>query len=50
MTGQFPDELRYRGRLYAITAVDGRGLFDAREHGLEPGMLSTACWRGVWCR
>lgn len=50
MTAQFPDEIRYRGRLYAITAIDGRGLFDAVEHGLEPGMLSTACWRGVWCR
>ena len=50
MTAQFADEIRYRGRLYAITAVDGHGLFDAAEHGLEPGMLSTACWRGIWCR
>jgi hypothetical protein len=50
MTAQFPDQLRYRGRLYAITAVDGHGLFHAGDHGLEPGMLSTACWRGVLCR
>jgi len=50
MTAQFADEIRYRGRLYAITAIDGHGLFDAAEHGLEPGMLSTACWRGIWCR
>jgi len=50
MTAQLADEIRYRGRLYAITAVDGHGLFDAAEHGLEPGMLSTACWRGIWCR
>jgi hypothetical protein len=50
VTGQFPDEIRYRGRIYAITAVDGHGLFDPADHGLEPGMLSTACWRGVWCR
>jgi hypothetical protein len=50
MTAQVADEIRYRGRRYAITAVDGHGLFDANEHGLEPAMLSTACWRGVWCR
>ena len=49
MTVQLPDEIRYRGRLYAITAVDGHGLFNPAGHGLEPDMLSTACWRGSWC-
>lgn len=50
MTAQISDQVRYRGRLYAITAVEGHGLFDLAEHGIEPQMLSTACWRGTWCR
>lgn len=50
MTAQVPDEIRYRSRLYAITAVDGHDLFDPVAHDLEPGMLSTACWRGTRCR
>jgi hypothetical protein len=50
MTAQLADEIRFRGRLYAITAVDGDGLFAATDHDLRPGMLSTACWRGYWCR
>jgi hypothetical protein len=46
MTRQFPDEVRYQDRQYAITAVDGTGLFDPGTHGIQPGPLSTACYRG----
>lgn len=50
MTAQIADQIRYRGRLYAVTAVEGHGLFNVADHGIEPQMLSTACWRGAWCR
>jgi hypothetical protein len=46
MTAQIPDEVRFRGQRYAITAVEGTGLFSPDDHGLEPVMLSTAAWRG----
>jgi hypothetical protein len=49
VTTQFPDEVRYRGRRYAVTAVDGAGLFEPSAHGVTPGPLSTACWRGFRC-
>jgi hypothetical protein len=50
VTSQISDEVRFHGVWYAITAVDGAGLFDPAEHGLKPGPLSTACWRGFICR
>ncbi|NUR73703.1 MAG: hypothetical protein HOU81_23050 [Hamadaea sp.] len=50
MTGQIPDEVRYHRRRYAIAAIDGAGLFDPADHGLEPSPLSTGCWRGYCCR
>ena len=49
MTRQFPDVVRYNGRDYDITAVDGVGLFDPLVNGLAPRMLGTACWRGFVC-
>jgi len=50
VTGQIPDEVRYRGERYAITAVEGMGLFDPADHGVTPGPLGTGCWRGFQCR
>lgn len=50
MTGQIPDEVRYRKRWFAIAAVDGEGLFEPAQHGLEPGFLGTGCWRGFQAR
>lgn len=50
VTSQFPDEVCFRERSYAVTAVEGAGLFDPAEHGVTPGPLSTACWRGFFCR
>lgn len=50
MTGQIPDEVRYRRRWWALTAVDGAGMFDPANKGLTPGPLGTGCWRGYQCR
>jgi hypothetical protein len=49
MTMQIPDEVQYKQISYAITAVDGTGLFDPAEQGVTPGPLSTGCWRGFHC-
>jgi hypothetical protein len=49
MTGQIPDTVHLDGTSYAITAVDGEGLFTPEDHGLRLRPLSTACWRGFVC-
>jgi hypothetical protein len=49
MTAQHPDTVRFRQRSYALTAVNGQGLFDPTAHGLQPRPLSTACYRGFVC-
>ncbi|MGW4060455.1 hypothetical protein ACWEGE_19375 [Amycolatopsis sp. NPDC004747] len=46
MTTQESDEVRFGGRRFAITAVDGAGLFDPAAHGLEVQAIHTGCWRG----
>jgi hypothetical protein len=50
MTRQTPDQVRYRNHLYAIAAIDGRGLFDPEEHGIRSEWPGTACWRGYVAR
>ncbi|MFC0438375.1 hypothetical protein [Kutzneria buriramensis] len=49
MTAQMPDEVFFEGEQFAVAAVDGTGLFDPREHDLEPQALHTACYRGRIC-
>ena len=49
MTTQFQDEVHFRAVRYAITAIDGDGLFEPNDHGLHPRALSSACWRGYIC-
>jgi hypothetical protein len=49
MTAQIHDVVVHRKRQYALTGVDGRGLFDPVEHGLRVQMIHTACWRGYLC-
>jgi hypothetical protein len=49
MTAQISDIVRYLDRNFSLSGVKGTGLFDPRQHGLEPQMLSTACYRGFIC-
>lgn len=46
MTTQQSDEIRFAGSWFALTAVDGAGLFDPASHGIETQWISTGCWRG----
>ncbi|MFJ8111195.1 hypothetical protein [Streptomyces sp. NPDC096132] len=50
MTAQQPDEVVFGGHRFAVTAVDGVGLFDPAGYGLEPRPLGTHCYRGYICR
>jgi hypothetical protein len=50
MTQQVSDIVMVDGVEYSVTGVGGTGLFDVAEHGIEPGMMSTGCWRGHHCR
>jgi hypothetical protein len=49
MTAQVDDVVVFRGRMYALIGVDGRGLFEPGEHGLQVRMITTACRRGYVC-
>lgn len=49
MTAQIPDTVLYGTGRYDLAGVGGYGLFDPGEHGLQVGMISTACWRGFIC-
>lgn len=49
VTAQIPDTVELAGGRFAVAGVHGSGLFDPAEHGLQPAMISTACWRGYVC-
>ncbi|WP_430787515.1 hypothetical protein [Actinoplanes sp. G11-F43] len=49
MTSQVPDTISFSDTEFAITAVDGSGLFDPRAHGYHPAGFGSACWRGSIC-
>jgi hypothetical protein len=49
MTSQIADQVIFEDEQYAITAIDGTGLFHPAEHGYEPRFLSTGCYRGFVC-
>jgi hypothetical protein len=49
MTSQIADQVVFEDEQYALTAVDGTGLFHPVEHGYEPRFLSTGCYRGFVC-
>lgn len=49
MTAQVGEIVRVDERNYYLAGVDGAGLFNPRHEGLEPRMVSTACYRGYVC-
>jgi hypothetical protein len=49
MTAQVPDTVTWQGRSYDLVGIDGGPLFEPAEHGIEPQMASTACYRGFVC-
>lgn len=49
MTAQITDTVKYRGPECEILAVENEFPFDLREHGFNPAMMHTACYRGYFC-
>ena len=49
MTAQVDDVVVFRGCMYALIGVNGQGLFEPGEHGLQVHMMTTACRRGYVC-
>lgn len=46
MTAQAHDRVRWRNHDYTLVGVEGSGLFDPHDYGLEPRATTTANWRG----
>lgn len=46
MTAQVSDQFTYRHKEYQLAGLNGRGLFDPRDHGMRLTAPHTACWRG----
>ena len=49
MTAQISDTVKYREKPRAVAGINGSGLFDPAQHGVQPVTISTACWRGYHC-
>lgn len=49
MTAQVPDTLEVDDVRYSLVGIAGTGLFDPNDHGAEPRMMHTGCWRGFVC-
>ena len=46
MTAQHPHQVRFKGVEYDLAAIDGAGLFDPRDHGIEFVATTSANWAG----
>lgn len=49
MTAQINDSIVYADLHFSIAGINGDGLFEPEQIGLEVRTLSTACWRGFYC-
>lgn len=49
MTAQMSDLVELDGTTFVVAGVVGGPLFDPPSLGIEPSMISTACWRGYVC-
>ncbi|PQO26622.1 hypothetical protein [Blastopirellula marina] len=49
MTAQTNDRIRYLDKDYVLAGINGAGLFEPQQIGLEVVSTSTACWRGFVC-
>ncbi len=49
MTGQIHDRILYQGREYSLVGVNGTGLYNPADTGMQTMMLHTACYRGFYC-
>ena len=48
MTAQISDTVLYQGKEYSIIGLSGGDLICPEQFGMEPKMMSTACYRGYY--
>jgi hypothetical protein len=48
MTGQISDTFLYNGDEYSLIGMNTANLFSPEQFGMEPEMMSTACYRGFY--
>lgn len=49
MTAQISDTLKYQNQEYEILAIENKFPFKPQDHGFNPVMMHTACYRGYYC-
>jgi hypothetical protein len=49
VTAQIPDTFLLQDHRLSLVGVNGQGLFDPRDHDLQPVPRITSCWRGYVC-
>lgn len=45
-TAQYTDQVIFRGEYYSLIGIKGGELISPKQFGMEPVMISTACYRG----
>ncbi len=50
MTGQISDSFFFNGEKYSFVASQPRFDFTPKVFDLTPASVSSACWRGFWCK
>ena len=48
MTAQISDKFLFKGEKYSLIGMTGGSLADPRNYGMEPEMISTACFSGYY--
>jgi len=48
MTAQIPDTFLFKGEEYSLIGIQGGDLASPEKFGMEPLMISTACYRGFY--
>lgn len=49
MTSQRTDAFLYKGDRYSLIGITDGDLADPEQFGMQPEMISTACYRGFYC-
>lgn len=49
MTAQISDTVVYRARTFTLAGINGTGLFEPSEHGIDPDNVFSDCRRGFYC-
>lgn len=49
MTAQIADTVTHLDTAFDLVGVNGSGLFNPEDHGIEARWVTSACWRGFHC-